>query len=80
MASITLTQPEIYRPSRLTLLFRYMRRNIGLGIGFFILLLLVAFTLYGLATADLSHAYPSECEEQATSQLGISTWYRFFWT
>src|ERR1044071_881045 len=58
MASITLTQPEIYRPSRLTLLFRYMRRNIGLAIGFFILLLLVAFTLYGLATADLSHAYP----------------------
>ncbi len=58
MASITLTQPEIYRPSRLTLLFGYMRRNIGLGIGLFILLLLVAFTLYGLATADLSHAYP----------------------
>ena len=58
MASIPLTQPEIYHPSRLTLLFRYVRRNIGLAIGFFILLLLVVFTLYGLATADLAHAYP----------------------
>src|ERR1051325_5406030 len=58
MASITLTQPEIYHPSRSTLLFRYLRRNIGLAIGLFILLLLVVFTLYGLATANLSHAYP----------------------
>lgn len=58
MASITLTQPEIYRPSRSTLLFRYLRRNIGLAIGIFILLVLVLFTAYGLATADLSHAYP----------------------
>jgi peptide/nickel transport system permease protein len=58
MTTIALPQPEILRPSRLTLLLRYLRRNMGLAIGFFILLLLVIFTLYGLATADLSHAYP----------------------
>jgi peptide/nickel transport system permease protein len=58
MTTIALPQPEILRPSRLTLLLRYLRRNMGLVIGLFILLLLVIFTLYGLATADLSHAYP----------------------
>jgi peptide/nickel transport system permease protein len=69
MASITLTQPEIYRPSRLTLLFGYMRRNIGLAIGLFILLLLVVFTLYGLATADLSHAYPLSVKSKQPPSL-----------
>jgi peptide/nickel transport system permease protein len=58
MTTITLTQPEIYQPSRPRLLFRYLRRNLGLAIGLSILLGLVIFTLYGLATADLSHAYP----------------------
>src|SRR4026209_1963651 len=58
MATVFVAQPEIYRQTRSVLLFRYLRRKIGLAIGFFILLLLVAFTLYGLATADLSHAYP----------------------
>src|ERR1044071_9023311 len=58
MTSISLAQPEIIQPSRLTLVLRYLRRNIGLAIGLFILLLLVIFTLYGLATADLTNAYP----------------------
>jgi peptide/nickel transport system permease protein len=35
-----------------------MRRNKGLAVGLFILLLLVIFTVYGTATADLKHAYP----------------------
>ena len=42
MTTIALTQPEIIQPSRLTLIFRYLRRNKGLAIGLFILLLLVA--------------------------------------
>lgn len=58
MATASIAQPEIYRPTRLLLIFRYLRRNIGLALGLFIILLLVVFTLYGLATADLSHAYP----------------------
>ena len=58
MTSVSLAQPEIIQPSRTTLLLRYLRRNKGLTIGLFILLLLVIFTVYGLATADLKHAYP----------------------
>jgi peptide/nickel transport system permease protein len=58
MTTITLTEPEVLRPSRPRLLFRYLRRNKGLVIGLSILLLLVVFTVYGLATADLKHAYP----------------------
>src|ERR1051325_9616451 len=69
MASITLTQPEIYRPSRSTLVFRYLRRNIGLAIGLFILLLLVVFTVYGLATANLSHAYPLSVKSKQPPSL-----------
>ena len=58
MTTAALTQPEIIQPSRLTLTLRYLRRNKGLAIGLLILLLLVLFTVYGLATADLTHAYP----------------------
>src|ERR1043165_712167 len=58
MATVSVAQPEIYRPSRSVLVFRYLRRNIGLVIGVTILLLLVIFTIYGLATANLAHAYP----------------------
>ncbi|MCX6058865.1 MAG: ABC transporter permease [Chloroflexi bacterium] len=58
MTTVSLAQPEIIQPSRLILIFRYMRRNKGLAVGLFILLLLVIFTIYGTATADLKHAYP----------------------
>ena len=58
MTTAALTQPEIIQPSRLTLTLRYLRRNKGLTIGLLILLLLVIFTVYGLATADLTNAYP----------------------
>lgn len=58
MTTAALTRTEIVQPSRLTLILRYLRRNKGLAIGLFILLLLVIFTVYGQATADLSHAYP----------------------
>jgi peptide/nickel transport system permease protein len=58
MTTISLAQPEIYRPTRLALVFNYMRRNKGMAIGIFILLLLVIFTVYGSLTADLKHAYP----------------------
>lgn len=78
MASITLTQPEIYRPSRSILLFRYLRRNIGLAIGFFILLLLVAFTVYGLATADLSDAYPLSVKSKQPPSLEFPLGTDFF--
>jgi len=58
MTTAALTQPEIVQPSRLTLTLRYLRRNKGLTVGLLILLLLVLFTVYGQATADLTNAYP----------------------
>jgi peptide/nickel transport system permease protein len=58
MTTATLAQSEVLQPSRLTLLLRYLRRNKGLAIGLFILLLLVVFTATGMATKDLSDAYP----------------------
>ena len=58
MTTISLAQPEIIQPSRLTLILRYLRRNKSLAVGSFIVLLLVIFTVYGLATVDLKHAYP----------------------
>ena len=58
MTTAALIRTEIVQPSRLTLILRYLRRNKGLAIGLFILLLLVIFTVYGQATADLTHAYP----------------------
>jgi len=58
MTTISLAQPAIIQPSRLTLFLRYLRRNKSLAVGLFILLLLVIFTVYGLATVDLNHAYP----------------------
>ena len=58
MTTAALTQPEIIQPSRSTLILRYLRRNKGLTVGLLILLLLVLFTVYGQATADLTNAYP----------------------
>src|SRR5215510_15529683 len=78
MASITLTQSQIYHPSRLTLVFRYLRRNIGLAIGLLILLLLVIFTVYGLATADLSHAYPLSVKSKQPPSLEFPLGTDFF--
>lgn len=58
MASVTLTQPTIKRPGRLTLVFRYLRRNPSLAIGVLIFTLLIVFTIIGLLTLNLKHAYP----------------------
>jgi peptide/nickel transport system permease protein len=58
MTTATLARSEVLQPSRLTLLLRYLRRNKGLAIGLFILLLLVLFTATGTATKDLNDAYP----------------------
>lgn len=58
MTTATLAQSEVLQPSRLTLSLRYLRRNKGLAIGLFILLLLIIFTATGMATKDLNDAYP----------------------
>jgi peptide/nickel transport system permease protein len=58
MTTITMAQPDITRPTRLALTLNYLRRNKGMAIGIFILLLLVIFTVHGTLTADLKDAYP----------------------
>lgn len=49
---------EVRQPGAFSLLLRYLRRNKGLAIGLFILLLLIAFTVIGFIIVDPKHAYP----------------------
>jgi len=58
VATLAIPRQEIQRPGRLTLLFRYLRRNKSLAFGLIVLLGLVLFTLIGLLTVDTSNAYP----------------------
>jgi len=58
MTTIAISKPEVIQPSRLTLLFRYLRRNKSLAIGLLLVLLLTAFTVIGMLTLDTSRAYP----------------------
>ena len=58
MTTLAISQPEVIQPGRLTLLFRYFRRNKSLAIGLIIVLLLTAFTVNGMLTINIRHAYP----------------------
>lgn len=60
MATTTtsLSQAPSLLPSRATLLLRYMRRNMTLVVGILMVIGLVVFTAYGLATVDTKDAYP----------------------
>ena len=58
MTTLAISKPEVIQPSRLTLLFRYLRRNKSLAVGLLILLLLTAFTVAGMLTMDTKLAYP----------------------
>jgi peptide/nickel transport system permease protein len=58
MATITANQSEMFQPSRLTLVLRYMRRNKGLVLGLAILLALILFTVIGMFTINKDNAYP----------------------
>jgi peptide/nickel transport system permease protein len=58
MTTIAIPQNQIKRPSRLTFVLRYLRRNPSLAIGLLILILLIAFTVIGLLTVNPKNAYP----------------------
>jgi len=58
MTTLAISKPEVIQPGRLTLLFRYLRRNKSLAIGLLLVLLLTAFTVVGMLTLDTSRAYP----------------------
>jgi peptide/nickel transport system permease protein len=51
-------QQEVRHPSRMTLILRYLRRNLTLSIGLAMLLGLVIFTVHGMLTIDPKDAYP----------------------
>ncbi|OQX65146.1 MAG: ABC transporter permease [Candidatus Hydrothermarchaeota archaeon] len=58
MTTMTVSQTEFQQPSKVTLFFRYLRRNPGLFIGVFIMIALILFTVIGLMTIDTGDAYP----------------------
>jgi peptide/nickel transport system permease protein len=59
MTTVAIPQSQqIQRPSRLTIVMRYLRRNPGLAIGLTIIILLIAFTVIGLLTVKTKNAYP----------------------
>jgi peptide/nickel transport system permease protein len=62
MTNIAISQSQaqsaiIEKPSRLTLILRYLRRNKSLTYGLLLLIFLVAFTVIGMNTIDQQHAY-----------------------
>jgi peptide/nickel transport system permease protein len=58
MANVALSPEEFRQQSNLVLFLRYLRRNLSLGIGLAILLMLVLFTLIGFLIIDPKDAYP----------------------
>ena len=58
VTAIAFAPSEVRQPGDLWLLWRYLGRNKSLGIGLFVLALLVAFTVIGFLAVDPRHAYP----------------------
>lgn len=58
MTTTTMSAGGAIERGKIALLFRYLGRNKSLGIGLFVMLLLVAFTVIGLLTINPKHAYP----------------------
>lgn len=58
MTAAAIAQPDVLRPGRLTLLYRYLRRNKSLVIGLLIVLGLAIFTIHGMLTINIKDAYP----------------------
>ncbi len=80
MATLELAKPELEfrQPARTTLILRYLRRNKGLAIGLLILLALVIFTAYGMATIKYSHAYPLSVKTKQPPSLEFPLGTDFF--
>ena len=58
MSTVLTTEDLIAAPGGFALILRYLRRNRSLAIGLLVVLLLTAFTVIGMLTIDVSHAYP----------------------
>src|SRR5262249_2227327 len=69
VATVALPQAKIYRPSQFRLALKYLRRNPTLGIGLAILLGLTLFTVIGMLTVNLKHAYPLQVASRQPPSL-----------
>ncbi len=69
MTTATASLNEYHQPSRLTLLFRYLRRNMSLVVGLLIILGLVTFTVIGFLTLDTDDAYPLSAKARQPPSL-----------
>ena len=78
MTTLAISKPEVIQPSRLTLLFRYLRRNKSLAIGLLIVLLLTVFTVVGMLTIDTKPRLSSFCQTETAPQRPIPVWHRLF--
>jgi peptide/nickel transport system permease protein len=58
MSTALAAEQQILSPGRFALTLRYLRRNKGLAVGILMVFLLTAFTVIGMLTVDVSHAYP----------------------
>ena len=52
MTAVAISQPDVLRPGRFTLLLRYLRRNQSLVVGLLIVLGLSIFTIHGMLTIE----------------------------
>lgn len=77
MTTLTATPAslDVQQPGKLTLLFRYLRRNKSLVIGTLILLFLTIFTAWGYATRDMADAYPLsvKAKQPPSAQFPLGT-------
>ena len=58
MSTVLTSEDLVQAPGGFALTLRYLRRNRSLAVGLLIVLLLMAFTVIGMLTIDVSHAYP----------------------
>ncbi|HUI72954.1 MAG TPA: ABC transporter permease [Spirochaetia bacterium] len=58
MSTPLVVSQEVLVPGGFELALRYLRRNKSLAVGILLMLLLTAFTVIGMLTIDVSHAYP----------------------
>jgi peptide/nickel transport system permease protein len=58
MTAVAISQPDVLRPGRFTLLLRYLRRNQSLVVGLLIALGLSIVTIHGMLTINIKDAYP----------------------
>ncbi len=80
MTTIAIPQQGVIRqPGRLSLAFRYLRRNKSLLIGLIILLALITFTVIGSVPDRAQAGLSAGGALEAAPEPAVSVWHRFLW-